>query len=83
MLGIEAESIAPIMCARKKVHLMFISVIFRYLLATTKKTRRMMELLLEEEFDLNEQDRAKDKDPMECMLAMLKMFDGIRIYRLN
>lgn len=27
-------------------------------------------------------EQAKDKDPMECMLAMLKMFDGIRIYRL-
>ena len=25
----------------------------------------------------------KDTDPMECMLAMLKMFDGLRIYRLN
>lgn len=28
-------------------------------------------------------ERAKDKDPMECMLAMLRMFDGLRIYRLN
>lgn len=24
----------------------------------------------------------KDTDPMECMLSMLKMFDGLRIYRL-
>lgn len=34
-----------------------------------------------ERLDKAEQD--KDTDPMECMLAMLKMFDGIRIYRLN
>ncbi|MDO4326041.1 MAG: hypothetical protein Q4E24_08415 [bacterium] len=31
--------------------------------------------------DLAEQD--KDTDPMECMLAMLKLFDGLRIYRLH
>lgn len=31
--------------------------------------------------DKSEQD--KDTDPMECMLAMLKLFDGLRIYRLN
>lgn len=31
--------------------------------------------------DKSEQD--KDTDPMECMLAMLKMFDGLRIYRLK
>lgn len=31
--------------------------------------------------DKGEQD--KDTEPMECMLAMLKMFDGLRIYRLN
>lgn len=34
-----------------------------------------------ERLDKAEQD--KDTDPMECMLAMLKMFDGLRIYRLN
>lgn len=28
-----------------------------------------------------EQD--KDTNPMECMLVMLKLFDGLRIYRLN
>lgn len=33
-----------------------------------------------ERLDMAEQD--KDTEPMECMLAMLKMFDGIRIYRL-
>ncbi len=33
-----------------------------------------------ERLDLAEQN--KDTEPMECMLAMLKMFDGIRIYRL-
>lgn len=29
----------------------------------------------------DEQD--KDTEPMECMVAMLKMFDGLRIYRLR
>lgn len=33
-----------------------------------------------ERLDMAEQD--KDTDPMECMLAMLKLFDGLRIYRL-
>lgn len=33
-----------------------------------------------ERLDKAEQD--KDTDPMECMLTMLKMFDGLRIYRL-
>ena len=33
-----------------------------------------------ERLDKAEQD--KDTDPMECMLAMLKMFNGLRIYRL-
>ena len=33
-----------------------------------------------ERLDKAEQD--KDTDPMECMVAMLKMFDGLRIYRL-
>lgn len=28
-------------------------------------------------------ERDKDTEPMECMLAMLRMFDGLRIYRLN
>lgn len=34
-----------------------------------------------ERLDKAEQD--KDTDPMECMLAMLRMFDGLRIYRLK
>lgn len=34
-----------------------------------------------ERLDKAEQD--KDTEPMECMLAMLRMFDGLRIYRLN
>ncbi len=32
---------------------------------------------------LNKEEQDKDTDPMECMLAMLKMFDGLRIYRLR
>ena len=28
-------------------------------------------------------EQEKDTEPMECMLAMLRMFDGLRIYRLN
>ena len=32
---------------------------------------------------LDKAERDKDTDPMECMLAMLKLFDGLRIYRLN
>lgn len=32
---------------------------------------------------LNKEEQDKDTKPMECMLAMLKMFDGLRIYRLN
>ena len=31
---------------------------------------------------LDKETQDKDTEPMECMLAMLKMFDGIRIYRL-
>lgn len=34
-----------------------------------------------ERLDKAEQD--KDTEPMECMLAMLKLFDGLRIYRLR
>ena len=34
-----------------------------------------------ERLDKAEQD--KDTDPMECMLTMLKLFDGLRIYRLH
>lgn len=34
-----------------------------------------------ERLDKEEQD--KDTDPMECMLSMLKMFEGLRIYRLK
>jgi len=33
-----------------------------------------------ERLDKAEQD--KDTEPMECMLALLKMYDGLRIYRL-
>lgn len=32
---------------------------------------------------LNPEEQAKDTEPMECMLAMLRMFDGLRIYRLR
>lgn len=32
---------------------------------------------------LDKAEQDKDTDPMECMLAMLKLFDGLRIYRLN
>lgn len=32
---------------------------------------------------LNKATKDKDTDPMECMLAMLKMFDGLRIYRMK
>lgn len=32
---------------------------------------------------LDKEEQDKDTDPMECMLAMLKLFDGLRIYRLN
>ena len=32
---------------------------------------------------LNPEEQAKDTEPMECMLAMLRMFDGLRIYRLK
>ena len=31
---------------------------------------------------LDKAEQDKDTDPMECMLAMLKTFDGLRIYRL-
>lgn len=32
---------------------------------------------------LGKAEQDKDTEPMECMLAMLKMFDGLRIYRLK
>lgn len=32
---------------------------------------------------LDKAEQDKDTDPMECMLAMLRMFDGLRIYRLQ
>ena len=32
---------------------------------------------------LDKATQDKDTDPMECMLALLKMFDGLRIYRIN
>ena len=31
---------------------------------------------------LDKAEQDKDTEPMECMLAMLRMFDGLRIYRL-
>lgn len=31
---------------------------------------------------LDKAEQDKDTEPMECMLTMLKMFDGLRIYRL-
>lgn len=31
---------------------------------------------------LDKAEQDKDTEPMECMLAMLKMFDGLRIYRM-
>ncbi len=34
-----------------------------------------------ERLDRAEQD--KDTEPMECMMAMLKLYDGLRIYRMN
>lgn len=32
---------------------------------------------------LEPDEQLKDTEPMECMLAMLRMFDGLRIYRLK
>lgn len=32
---------------------------------------------------LDKAEQDKDTEPMECMLAMLRMFDGLRIYRLK
>lgn len=32
---------------------------------------------------LGKAEKDKDINPMECMLVMLKLFDGLRIYRLN
>lgn len=32
---------------------------------------------------LDKAAQAKDTEPMECMLAMLKMFDRLKIYRLS
>lgn len=29
------------------------------------------------------EEQDQDQDPMECMLALLRMFDGLRIYRLR
>lgn len=33
-------------------------------------------------YRLDKEEQDKDIEPMECMLAMLKVFDGVRIYRL-
>ena len=32
---------------------------------------------------LDKEEQDKDLEPMECMIAMLKMFDGLRIYRFK
>lgn len=32
---------------------------------------------------LGKAEQDKDTDPMKCVLVMLKLFDGLRIYRLN
>lgn len=32
---------------------------------------------------LDKAEQKKDTDPMKCMLSLLRMFDGLRIYRLN
>lgn len=32
---------------------------------------------------LGKAEQDKDTNPMECMLVMVKLFDGLRIYRLN
>ena len=32
---------------------------------------------------LSKAEQDKDTDPMECMLTLLKMYDGVRFYRLN
>lgn len=38
----------------------------------------------EQNYDrLDKATQDKDTEPMECMLAMLKMFDGLRIYRID
>lgn len=39
--------------------------------------------IAKENYDrLDKADQDKDTEPMECMLTMLRMFDGLRIYRL-
>lgn len=48
---------------------------------TQEKVSETLTKINYERLDKAEQD--KDTDPMECMLAMLRMFDGIRIYRLK
>ena len=42
-----------------------------------------MELAEKNYYRLNQDEQLKDTEPMECMLAMLRMFDGLRIYRLH
>ncbi len=41
------------------------------------------ELAAENYTRLKKEEQEKDTEPMECMLAMLRMFDGLRIYRLK
>ena len=31
---------------------------------------------------LEKAEQDKDSEPMECLLAMLRVFDGVRLYRL-
>ncbi|MCR4720650.1 MAG: hypothetical protein K5655_02895 [Lachnospiraceae bacterium] len=32
---------------------------------------------------LDAETQNKDTDPMECMLVMLRLYDGLRIYRIK
>lgn len=41
------------------------------------------ELARQNYYRLDKAEQDKDTEPMECMLAMLRMFDGLRIYRLK
>ncbi|MBQ8983525.1 MAG: hypothetical protein IJ079_08035 [Lachnospiraceae bacterium] len=33
--------------------------------------------------NLQEKDQGKDIEPLECMLDLLRLYDGLRIYRLK
>jgi len=32
---------------------------------------------------LTKEEKVKDTEPMECLVSMLKVYDGLRIYRLR